>query len=408
MGLTFRLAWRNLFRNKRRTVIAGIAIGVGLAALMFTDALIEGMMGSLVESATASYLGEGQIHARGFRLTQDVNQTIRRPDGVIAGLAGEPSVEAWAPRAESFGMITSPANVSAVLVVGVDPGKERALSRVDDRLTQGAFFEGADAGDLVIGSGLADLLEVGLGDRLVVTVAQAGTGALAQDLFRVSGIYRFGIKEMDEGLAFVRLARAQAMLGIGRGLHEIALKFRTLAFATEKNNPFWAKYSADGNEAVSWTVLLPQLEGVLRMVWVWLAFMAVVLFGIVAFGIINTLFMSFYERLFEFGVLRAVGTRATGVGRLVVSEAGALGLLSVGLGAILGLALIGAISKIGIDYRGIELAGTTFADRLYPIFRLRQVLVYPAAVFLFTVLMGFYPAVVAARMRVAEALRKSF
>jgi ABC-type lipoprotein release transport system permease subunit len=402
-----RLAWRNLFRNKRRTTIAGIAIGVGLAALIFTDGLIQGMKRTMIESATAAYLGEGQIHRRGFRLTQEVGLTINGPEEVMAELGRDEAVEAFAPRAEGFGMITSPTDVSSVMLVGVDPAREKRLSRVAAHIRRGTFFEGAADRDIVIGSGLADRLGVGLGDRVVATVSQAGPGDLSQDMFLVSGIYRFGIREMDEGLAFVRLDKAQKMLGIGRGIHEIALKFKSIAFGSDKAAAFWAEYSRNGNEAVGWTVLLPQLDGVMRMLWVSLVFMAVILFGIVALGIINTLFMSLYERMFEFGVLRAVGTRPSGVRRLIVFEAGALAVLSIAMGASLGLGLTFAVSKIGIDYRGIEFAGTTFANLLYPALRVQQFLIYPAAVFLFTVLMGLYPAVVAGKMRVADALRKS-
>jgi ABC-type lipoprotein release transport system permease subunit len=403
-----KLAWRNLFRNKRRTIIAGIAIGVGLAALIFTDAVIQGMRRQMIRSATAAYLGEGQIHRRGFRLTQEAELTINDAAKVRDELEKDRDVEAFASRAEGFGMITSPADVSSVMLVGVDPGKERLLSRVDDNIRQGGFFEGSSEQDLVIGKDLADILEVTLGDRVVATVSQAGTGELAQDMFRVSGIYEFGVKEMDGGFAFVRLTKAQRMLGIGDGIHEIALKFKTIGFATEKDNPFWKKYSAGGNEAVSWAVLLPQLLGVLDMVWISLAFMAVVLFGVVAFGIINTLFMSLYERMFEFGVLRAVGTRPSGVRRLIVFEAGALALLSIGMGTGLGLALTFVVSKTGIDYRGIEFAGTAFYDLLYPVLHVQQFIIYPLAVFVFTLLVGLYPARVAGKMRIAEALRKSF
>ncbi len=407
MGFTMRLAWRNLFRNKRRTIIAGVAIGVGLAALIFTDALIQGMKRQLVQSATAAYLGEGQIHRQGFRLTQEVELTVNRPEALLADLATEGEVEAFAPRAESFGMITSPANVSSVMLVGVDPGKERLLSRIDDNISAGDFFAGSNEQDIVIGSELADLLEVSRGDRVVVTVAQARTGDLSQDMFRVSGIYRFGMKEMDAGLAFVRLPKAQEMLGVGDGIHEIALKFKSPSFATEGNTSFWETYSAGGNEAVSWAVLLPQLRGVLQMVWISLVFMAVILFGVVAFGIINTLFMSIYERMFEFGVLRAVGTRPSGARRLIVFEAGALALLSIAMGMALGFGLTYAVSKVGIDYRGIEFAGTTFSDLLYPVLDVEQFIIYPLGVFLFTLLVGLYPARVAGKMRIADALRKS-
>jgi ABC-type lipoprotein release transport system permease subunit len=407
MGFTLKLAWRNIFRNKRRTFIAGTAIGVGLATLMFTDALILGMKANMIHSATAAYSGEGQIHRQGFRTTQDVEKTINGPEDVIARLEKEDEVEAFARRALSFGMITSPANVSSVMFVGVDPESEKPLSHIDDNIQQGSFFAGEEARDIVIGSELADLLEISLGDRVVVTVSQAGSGSLAQDMFRISGIYHFNIKEMDGGFAFVRIGKAQEMLGIGAGVHEIALKFRSLDFAAEDNTAFWEKYSVNGNEAVSWMVLLPQLKTVLDMVWISLIFMAVLLFGIVAFGIINTLFMSLYERMFEFGVIRAVGTRPGGVRKLVVFEAGALAVLSIAMGTLLGLVITLIVMKTGIDYRGIELAGTTFYEMLYPEFHFQQFLIYPAAVFFFTLLVGLYPAGVAARMSISEALRRS-
>jgi ABC-type lipoprotein release transport system permease subunit len=408
MLFTMKLAWRNLFRNKRRTIIAGVAIGVGLAALIFTDAVIQGMRRQMIRSATAAYLGEGQIHRRGFRLTQEAELTIHDRERVQAELEKDGNVEAFASRAEGFGMITSPADVSSVMLVGVDPEQEKRVSRVDDNIRQGDFFAGSNERDLVIGSDLAEVLEVALGDRVVVTVSQARTGELAQDMFRISGIYKFGVKEMDKGFAFIRLTKAQRMLGIADGIHEIVLKFKAFGFATETGNPFWERYSAGGNEAVSWAVLLPQLRGVLDMVWVSLAFMAVLLFGVVAFGIINTLFMSLYERMFEFGVLRAVGTRPSGVRRLIVFEAGALALLSIGMGTALGLAITFVVSKTGIDYRGIEFAGTAFYDLLYPVLHVQQFIIYPLAVFVFTLLVGLYPARVAGKMRVADALRRSF
>ena len=407
MPLTIKLAWRNIFRNKRRTFIAGTAIGIGLAALIFTDALIEGMKTNMIVSVTSTYLGDGQIHQSGFRLTYEVDRTIDELDRVVVELGKEPSVETFALRAESFGMLTSPANVSSVMFVGVDPGRERLLSRIEKNIVQGRFFEGADERDMVIGRDLADLLEVALGDRVVVTVSQAKSGDLAQEMFRVSGIYYFNSKEMDQGFAFVRLPVARRVLNIGDGAHEIALKFKDMSFAIAKDNTFWKRYSTGGNEALSWAELLPQLKTVISLTWISLAFMAIVLFGIVAFGIINTLFMSIYERTFEFGVIRAVGTRPSGVRRLIVFESGALAVLSIAMGAVLGFLVTLVVSKVGIDYRGIEFAGTTFYDLLYPTLHLRQFLLYPAAVFIFTLVVGLYPAGVASRMSISEALRKS-
>jgi ABC-type lipoprotein release transport system permease subunit len=407
MWFTIKLAWRNLFRNKRRTIIAGTAIALGLASIMFTDALMIGMKRVMIHSATNSFLGEAQIHRVGFRLTQEADKTINNLNLVAADLGKEQTVDNFTLRTISFGMITSPSNVSSVLFVGVNPQTEKNLSQIDDVLREGDYFGGENQRDIIIGSELAEILEVGLGDRIVVTVSQAGSGDLSQEMFRISGIYHFNIKEMDSGFAFARLSKTQEMLGIGKEVHEIAIKFTDMKLSLQKDNPFWNKYSAYGNEAVSWLTLLPQMGSILSMFWISLLFMAIILFGIVAFGIINTLFMSLYERLFEFGVLRAVGTRNSGVRKLIVYEAGALALLSCVMGIVLGLILIFIVTKTGIDYRGIEITGTTITEMIYPVLHIRQFIIYPIAVFVFTVLIGHYPAIVAGRMSITGAMRKS-
>jgi ABC-type lipoprotein release transport system permease subunit len=407
MWFEIKLAWRNIFRNKRRTFIAGTAIGVGLAAMIFTDALMIGMKNNMIKSATESFLGEGQIHHKGFRLTQEVDQTINDLEWVTTNLEKEDAVRAFTLRTATFGMITSPANVSSVMFYGVQPKTEKILSQIDDVIQQGDYFGNNEERDLVIGNELAQTLEVGLGDRVVITVAQAGTNDLVQEMFRISGIYSFNIKEMDSGMAFARLSKAQEMLGIGKNVHEIALKFKNLQFASKENQPFWSKYSTHDNEAVSWITLLPQLHGILGIFWISLLIMAIILFGIVAFGIINTLFMSLYERLFEFGVIRAVGTRPGGVRRLIVFEAGSLSILSIILGTALGLIINLIFTKVGIDYRGIEFAGTTIHEMLYPVIHIQQFIIYPVAVFAFTLLIGLYPAAVASKMPISDALRKS-
>jgi ABC-type lipoprotein release transport system permease subunit len=408
MFIFLKLAWRNLFRNKRRTLIAGTAIGIGLAALIFTDALWIGMEKNMIHSATSSFLGEGQIHLKGFRETQEVDLTINQPDKILKSLEQEEIIEHFAPRVISFGMITSPANVQAINLVGIDPPREKYLSQIDETLQQGNYFASNNQRDIIIGQKLAELLEVELGDRLVVTVSQAKTADLSQDMFRVSGIYFFNIQEMDQSMAFILLPKAQEMLGIGNDIHEIALKFTSPEYGRNKNLPFWEKYSKNGNEAVGWTVLLPQLQAAFEMsrfsTWI----TGLILFGVVALGIINTMFMSIHERMFEFGVLRAVGTRPFAVARLIIFEAGSLAIASIILGNILGVIVTYIVSKTGIDYTGIEFVGVTFRELLYPEMKLSQFIIFPIWVFIFTLIAGIYPAVYAYKMTPAESMRRSF
>jgi len=407
MFLYLKLAIRNLLRNKRRTFIAGSAIGIGLAALICTDALILGMEENMIASATESFLGEGQIHRRGFRESYEVDKTIVDPQGILERLRNDKLVDRAAPRVITYAMINSPANLAAVSMIGIDPEAERYLSQVDEALVEGEYFAGDDPHDIVIGQKLADILEVHLGSRVVMTAAQARSGDLSQEMYRISGIFHFNIKEMDRATVFVRLSQARKMLGLGDDIHEIALTLHDREPGLNSDDPFWGRYSDDENEAISWSGLLPELKTALELSQFSTFIIGLILFGVVALGIINTLFMSMHERQFEFGVLRAIGTRPFIMARLILFEAGALAALSIIMGNITGLIVTYITSKTGIDYTGIEFSGVTFRELLYPILEVKQFIVYPLAVFIFTILIGLYPAFSAARLSPVKAMRRS-
>ncbi|GAB4119579.1 MAG: ABC transporter permease [Acidobacteriota bacterium] len=404
--MLWRLGFRNLMRNRRRALITGTAIGLGLGALMFSDALIKGMQVNLVRSATESFLGDGQIHREGYREAPEVESVIVGLEPLMERLAADHRVADFARRVVAPGILSSPANMSPVQVYGVDPAVEDRLSQVDDTLVAGEFFAGDDPRDVVIGQELAELLEVELGGRVVLTTAEAGTGNLAQEMFRVAGIFRFGIREMDQGMAFIRIDRLQGMLGLGKEVHEIAVRLSPAGSAEPLR--LWADYSRDGNEAVGWEVLLPQLAAAMEMSQFSLVIVGLILFAVVALGIINTLFMSLHERTFEFGVLRAIGTRSARLAALILVEAAVLALVAAALGVGIGGTAILVTGSFGIDYTGIEAMGVTFRERLYPLFEPRQVIVYPLVVILLTVVVAVYPAVHAARILPAQALRRSF
>jgi len=197
------------------------------------------------------------------------------------------------------------------------------------------------------------------------------------------------------------------MFGLGDEIHEIALQFTSPEFGRNPELPFWGELSRHGNEAVGWTEIMPQMKVALDLFGFSTYLVAFILFGVVALGIINTLFMSLHERMFEFGVLRAVGTRPLGLFRLIILEAASLAVLSIIIGLFLGFALTYVTSRVGIDYTGIEFAGVTFRDILYPVLHISQFIEYPIWVFVFTVVAGIYPAVHAAKMNPANAMRRS-
>ena len=154
--------------------------------------------------------------------------------------------------------------------------------------------------------------------------------------------------------------------------------------------------------------IMSELESLLELTQFSILITAGILFGIVSLGIMNTLFMSLYERMFEFGVMRAIGTRPFKMAFLVIFEAAAIALISIAIGTVLGLAATGYFSVAGIDYTGLEFGGLTFRDKLYPVMTAYQFTIYPIWLFVFTMMVGIYPGVYAARLKPARAMKKSF
>ncbi len=406
MGFYLRLAWRNNLRNKRRTFLAALAVGLGLAALIFTDAISGGMLKGLIDTATGTFMGQAQIHRRGFLNTMDADLSVKDGPLLLGELRADPLVARAAPRALSFAMIASPSNSGSVMLYGLDPEAERGVSRLAKAVTRGDFLkEGGDS--VVIGRKLAETLGVELGDRVVITAAAAGGGDLAQALFRVSGIMDSGSRAMDSDMAFIRLSRAQKLLGLGDNFHEIAVDFKNIKTAEDKASPFWKKYGGGDNEAKGWPELVPELAAAKDLNAFGIFLTAAILSGIVALGIMNTLFMSLYERMFEFGVLRAIGTSSWRMGLMVVSEAAVLSVLSSLLGMLTGYAACRIIGIHGLDYSGVDYAGITMLQPIRPVYRALQYWFYPSALFVFTLLVSLYPAVYAARMNPVKAMRRS-
>ena len=407
MPLTLKLAWRNVRRNMRRTVLCGLAVGIGLASLIFMDAIFEGMFQNMIRNATHTFLGEGQIHMKGFMDTMEPELVINSPEEVLQGLSKEPTLDAYTPRTVSFGMISSAANVGSIGLYGISPESESKISMIDEAIINGSFLGPDDKGLIMIGYRLADTVEVQLGDRVVVTVAQAGTGELSQEMFRVGGIFRFNVREVDSAMAFIHIDRARSMLALPGGTHEIALSFKDLNDAGDRANPLWARYSNKGNMAESWRDLVPQLDSVLELSGMSTAIMMTLIFSVVALTVMNTLFMSLYERIYEFGVLRAIGTRPGRMAGVVMLEAACLALISIGIGIVIGVVFLIYFGEHGIDYTGIEFAGVTLTEPIYPVIMTRQFTYIPLMVFSFALVAAIYPAFFASKLKPSEAIRRS-
>ena len=412
MKFYLKMAWRNIFRNRKRTFLTGLIIGIGLASIMFTDAIVVGMKENMINSVTSSFLGDAQIHLEGFQDSYDTDMTIKNRPQLVSRLQEDRAVKNISERVVSFGTISSPSDINSILIYGIDPSRERHVSKIDEAIRQGTYFqtvesEGPQFSGVLIGSKLAERLEVSIGDRIVLSATHAQTGDLAQNMFRVAGIYTMQIDEMDSSTAFIPISEAQDMLGLGSRVHEIAVSFVDVQYASRHGDKFADAYTSAGNKAEPWPQLVPQMKKMLDLTDFSVGITMLIVFAVIIFGIINTLFMSLYERIFEFGVLRAVGTRAASLRKVIVFEAASLAMYSSVIGLVLGALIIFIGSIHGMNLSGVEFAGATFTEEINTVFRLRQFILHPLLIFLFTVVVSLYPARYAGRMSITHALQKT-
>ena len=221
--LTFKLAFRNLFRNTRRTILTSLLISSSLIVLILVDGLMHGMTNVMVGGITHTLEGEAQVARKGFRNDFEVEYTIDDPASVISQLEENKTLEGFGPRVIIGGMIASSYNTTGSLVYGVDAKQELKVSRISEAIIEGQYLSG-EPREILIGKPMAELLEVELGDRLIITAATVDTNEITQELFRLSGVFEFGPEEMDKNLVFINLDKAQSVLGMQGNLHQIALR----------------------------------------------------------------------------------------------------------------------------------------------------------------------------------------
>lgn len=406
MLLTFRLAYRNLFRNTRRTVLTCLLISCSLAALMLVDGLILGMLKVMIDSTTKTFAGEAQIHRRGFLDSFDSDLYIVDTDSIESVLAADKRVAAYSVRTATGGMISSTNNMTGGLIYGVAADREAGVSKLKKSIVKGRYFTGVET-EILIGEDMADLLEVELGDRIVITLAEVDGGELSQALFRVSGIFRFGMRELDKGLVFIPLDKSREILGMHSGGHEVAIQFVDPQDATNPNLSLFQALSEGDNEALGWPDFFPQIQAMLEMVDYSTLIVGVVLFLLASFGVINSMFMSIYERTYEFGVIKAIGTQPKQLVQLILIEAFLLGLISVFFGLLLGGLSSYYLSIHGVPLGEFEFEGISLANSIKTELKLNQFIDFPFYVLLLTMAASIYPARFAAKIIPSIALQRS-
>ncbi len=406
MQLYLRLAWRNVWRQRRRTLLIALAMGVIMSMLVLYDGLIGGFEQAIYGNAIQLLGGNIQVHAPGYneKVGRKPLLPLADPDALIRTAESHPDVVSASKRIVTSGIVTNREGAFAVSIVGVEPEKEAGFSPVAQNMTQGRYL-GAEAEDvIVIGQGLATAMSVNVGDRISM-VGRSTHEQTRQRTMTVIGIYDVGVPSVEKGTIYLSLAEAQSLFGLSGQVTEVVISLKQIGQEAGVVN--YINHRLTGYEVDTWINSFPELKQTMDMKTGVMGVFGVIMLCVAAIGILNSQMMAVFERTREIGVLGALGMKPGGVMLLFLLEGTLIGLMGAVIGAILGTGINGLMAYFGIDYGSFaDLTEYTalISGRIYSQMAPLKVLQHGVTVLVIATLAAFLPARDASQREPAAAL----
>jgi len=408
MPMLIRIAWRNIWRQKRRTMITVGAMSAGLAFCMAMVAFIDGFVIDMFEVMVTESQGHAQLHHPEYPKKRAMYESISDADALLTQLEGRPEVARASARLFGASLLGSEAATVGVQLTGIEPAHEAALTKLDEKVTEGRYLAAEPKREIVIGYKLAKKLKVELGDE-VVAVTQSADGAMGNELYTVVGLLKTGSVAQDKAGAFLHLADAQALLALDGQVHEISLVAPTREGIDAMIGAVETIGAEQGLLVRSWSAINPQLAQYLQMGDASLGVLLFIIFGVAGIGILNTMLMSVFERTKELGVIRALGLRPLQMVSLVLWETVALVVVAVAIGVPLGLGFDAYLIHHGLDlssvYSDVSMMGVNFDPVMRGAFRADRVFQIVIGLLTISLLAAIWPSIRAARLQPVEAMR---
>lgn len=406
-GLSFRLAWRNIWRQKRRTWLTASAMIFSNVLLVFMIALQFGSYDMMINNSLRMFSGQVQIQRDGYQDSQKIRQTVDNIRDLAGNIRGQFPAANVTARASAFVLVSSEDRSFGSRLVGVEPAYEHGVSTIPGLLIEGRYLDDPDAAEIVIGSVMARNLKVTVGAELTF-LGSGKDGSFAAGVVNVVGIFDSGSREIDRGLAELPLAYFQDAFAMGGSGHVIAISLDDINAVPAMIGPLQTLIAAqDGLRVLDWEMLMPGLKQAIQadMTSAW--FMYGVLIILVAFSVLNTQLMSVLERTREFGVIMALGIKPRRLAMLVLLETFLMAAIGLLIGVLLGSMVAAYFAHAGFAYPGMDELAAKFnmPAVMYPALEPFALMLGPSVVFIFCMFAGIYPALKLYQLRPVEAMR---
>jgi len=399
------LAWRNIWRHPRRTILTIAAMVFANTLLVFMLGLQFGQYRMMIDNSLRIFTGQMQVQARGYHDEPHMYRSIPAADTLAQLIRDQAQINAVSPRAYSFALVSSDTRTIGAQISGVDPQYESQVSTIPGLIKQGRYLKGS-SNEIVVGSILARKLKISPGDELTL-LGSARDGSIAATVAPVVGIFESGTRDIDRQMLSMPIDTFRDVFSMGDQAHSIIIggdRDQADSIAAI------AKAALQGNEdlvLLNWETLLPGLKQAIQADFTSAWLMYAILIVLVAFGMLNTMLMSVLERTHEFGILLALGVRHGKLGRMIITESAILALTGMLLGMLTGGLLTWYFLVNGFTYPGMEAMSERFniPSVFHPEVSIRSLLPGPLAVFIATLLASLYPVWHMRKLRPIEALQ---
>ncbi len=402
--MILKIAFRNIFRQKRRTILTALAMIVGFTLLSITIGLSDGAYGGIIEMFTRNRTGHIQVHRAGYLDKPSLYETIDGYATIGETIQGTAGVEAWTPRVYAAGLGSVGEKSTAVQVIGIDVARETQATRFDKKVIEGSVLAETASHEAVIGKGLAKIISGTVGSEIVI-FSQGADGSIANDVYKIVGIAESGDDATDRVACYLHIEDAQELFVLEGRIHEIVVIVSNINHVRKITDALEARLNNSTLEVSPWQVVAKSFYRAMKTDQQGDAISRWVIMFIVAIGVLNTVLMSVLERTREYGVLKAIGTKPTQIFWLVVCEVIIITIGSICVGVPLGVLANYLLSISGITYpEAITYGGMKFTT-LYAEVNVRCLIIPAITVMVSATIVSLFPAIKAARIMPAKAMR---
>ena len=409
MSIEIKMAWRNIWRNSRRSVLTILAIVFATMLLVFMLSFQFGSYDTMINTAVKIHTGHVQVQAEGYRDKMDIRLVVPNPGAVDDVIKDIPGIEAYTSRANAFSLVSSSDRTYGVLLTGIDPEREAKVSTLKKLVQRGEYLAQEDTDMALVGELLARNLKVDIGDELVA-LGQGRDGSVAASVLKVKGIFSSGEDKFDRNSVQMPLGYFQDVFSMRGAVHEMVVLGRSLEDVKKIKKELGAGVRSidnDGNLVVlDWAELMPGIVQSIKLDLVSGLIMYVILIVVVAFSILNTFLMAIFERTREFGVLMAIGMTPGRLMKSLFLESATITLIGIILGIISGGMITWYYQVHGILISGAAelLSQYGLPERMYPQLSVLSVSIGAGIVLIITILTAIYPVLKVRRLRPVEAM----